>query len=259
MTGFANATALSGANGVFDGQIVDGWDIAGNANGGYLMALFARAALLETGRPDVISVSAQFLSPGKAGAVSAVSETLKSGRMFATSRVDLRGPEKTLLTGTVITGDLDDGDGPEMILGTPPELPAPEVCPRTEPGELFPPPFMGKIEQRIHPLDTPFDKNGPNIRGWFRLLDDEPMDTLAAVLASDNFPPTVFNTDLPVGWVPTVQMTVHIRNRPTTPWLKLDTRTRFIQRGYFEVDADIYDANDMIVAQSRQLQLIARP
>lgn len=258
MTAFATATALAGADGQFEGTIVEGWDIAGHTNGGYLMALLARAALIDTGRPDIISVSAHFLSPGAVGPVSAVSETVKAGRRFATTRVDLRGPENTLLTGTVITGDLDDGEGPSMILGSAPDLPAPEDCQLTEPSGFFPPPFMGKIEQRLHPDDALFENNGPRIRGWFRLLDDEPMDTLATVFASDSFPPTVFNTDLPVGWVPTVQMTVHVRSRPTSAWLKLDTRTRFIQNGTFEVDANIFDADDRLVAQSRQLQLMAR-
>lgn len=259
MARFAAATALTKTPEGYSGTVADGWDIVGNANGGYLMALLAQAALLQSKRPDVISVSGHFLSPGKPGPVSARTETLKSGRRFATTRVELCGPEKTLLSGTVITGDTTDGDGPELILGAAPDLPPPEQCPRTEPTDLFPPPFMGKIEQRLHPDDALGTKTGPRIRGWFRLLDDEPMDTLALVLAADSFPPTVFNTELPVGWVPTVQMTVHVRNRPRTPWLKLDTRTRFIQNGMFEVDADVFDETDAIVAQSRQLQLIAQP
>lgn len=258
-SGFAEASALTKRAGEYAGVIAEGWDITGNANGGYLMAMQARAALLESERRDVISVSAHFLSPGRPGPVWARSEMLKSGRRFATSRVDLRGPDKVLLSGTVITGDLDDGQGPELILGEAPDLPPPEDCELTVPSDPFPPPFMARIEQRLHPGDSLGSRNGPSIRGWFRLLDGEPLDTLAVILAADNFPPTVFNTDLPIGWVPTVQMTVHVRRRPTTAWLKLDTRTRFVQNGLFEVDANIFDEHDRIVAQSRQLQLIAQP
>ena len=49
------------------------------------------------------------------------------------------------------------------------------------------------------------------MRGWFRLRDDEPLDTLALVLAVDAFPPTSFNASLPVGWTPTVELTAHVR------------------------------------------------
>lgn len=258
MARFGEATALTKADGKYSGAIAPGWDVVGNANGGYLMAILARAALLESGRPDVISVSAHFLSPGKVGPVAVAADTIKSGRRFETTRVELTSDDRTLLSGTVITGDLDDGEGPELTFGVPPDLPPPAKCTLTEPGEVFPPQFMGQIEQRIHPDDAITTDTGARIRGWFRLLDSEPLDTLAAVLASDSFPPTVFNTGLTIGWVPTIQMTVHIRNRPTTPWLMLDTSTRFVQNGMFESDATIFDENGQVVAHSRQLQLLSQ-
>lgn len=255
---FAEATALSQSDGAYVGEIAAGWDVVGNANGGYLMAMLGRAALLESGRRDVVAVSANFLAPGKPGPVEVGTEVIKDGRRFATSRVDLSAGGRTLLTGTVTTGDLDEGEGPDLIVGSPPTIPPPLQCLRVEPGELFPPQFMAQIEERLHPDDIVFSGGGPHIRGWFRLLDDEPMDTLAVVLAADSFPPPVFNTDLPIGWVPTVQMTVHVRQRPTTDWLMLDTRSRFIQRGMFETEADLFDEHGDIVGQARQLQLLAR-
>ena len=254
---FAQATALSriGETRRFRGEIHPGWDIMGNANGGYTMAMFARAALLQSQRRDVISVSAHFLSPGVAGPIEVDVAPVKDGRRFATSRVGLSG-EKTMLTGTVITGDLDDGTGPELIIGTPPDVPPPESCTRVVSNGVFPPPFVDRIEQRIDPATTPEAKPGPAVRGWVRLLDDEPLDTLALVLASDCLPPTVFNTDLEPNWVPTVQMTIHVRNRPNTSWLLLDSHTRFITGGMFEVDNTIFDEDGVVLAHSRQLQLL---
>ena len=257
---FAEATALSltekaGEASRFEGTIQPGWDIVGNANGGYTMSMFARAALLQSERRDVISVSAHFLSPGIAGPITIDVTPIKSGRRFATSRVEL-GAEKAMLAGTVITGDLDAGQGPELILDEAPEIPAPDDCPKVTSDGFFPPPFVDRIEQRLDPAFTPQAKPGPIVRGWVRLLDDEPMDTLALVLASDSLPPTVFNTDLEPNWVPTVQMTIHIRNRPRTPWLLLDSYSRFITGGMFEVDNTIFDEDGTVLAHSRQLQLL---
>ena len=261
MGGFARATALEGADGSFTGAIEPGWDILGNANGGYLMAILGRAAVLDSGRPDVVSLSAEFLSPGRAGAIEVGTNVLKAGRRFITTRVDVRSDERLVITGTVITGDLADAEGPSLLLAERPMIPPPESCLRVEPTELFPPPFAGQVDMRLHPADAPSAEQPTTatVRGWFRLLDGEPMDTLAVVQASDAFPPTVFNTDLEIGWVPTVQMTVHLRSRPIGSWLQMHMTTTFITDGMFEADALLWDESGTLVAQSRQLALAPRP
>ena len=50
----------------FAGTIQDGWDVGGNANGGYLMAMAARAMATE-GASHPIALNAHFLSPGRPG------------------------------------------------------------------------------------------------------------------------------------------------------------------------------------------------
>ena len=76
-------------------------------------------------------------------------------------------------------------------------------------------PSWAQFEQRIHPDDAQVLEGGPSgkalIRGWFRLLDDEPLDAFALLLIADSFPPAVFNANLPLGWTPTVEMTTQIR------------------------------------------------
>ncbi len=80
---FATATAVQpAAAGQWSASIHPGWDIAGNANGGYLLAVAARALAAATGRPDPVTVTAHYLSPGRPGSVRIAAEVLKEGRRF---------------------------------------------------------------------------------------------------------------------------------------------------------------------------------
>ena len=121
-------------------------------------------------------------------------------------------------------GDLSADDGaPDLhVDGGPPDLPPPEQCTLIVPAAPFPPPFMGHVELRMHPDDADFlegRRSGtPRMRGWFRLPDDEPVDTITLLTAVDAFPPTIFNADLPVGWTPTLELTAHVRARPAPGW-----------------------------------------
>ena len=94
---------------------------------------------------------------------------------------------------------------------------------------------MGHVELRLHPDDAGFPDGRPSgdarVRGWFRLRDDEPVDTLALSAPVDAFPPTVFNADLPVAWTPTVELTAHVRARPAPGWLACSFTTRFVTGG----------------------------
>ena len=77
----ATAVTRTGA-GTWRGTVQPGWDIAGNANGGYLLAMTARALVEATGRPDPVTVTAHFLSPGRPGPVAIAADVHKTGRRF---------------------------------------------------------------------------------------------------------------------------------------------------------------------------------
>lgn len=251
----------------FDAQIVDGWDILGNANGGYLMSLLGRAALTYTERPDVVSMSANFLAPGRAGPIVIDVEEVRLGRRFATVQSTATSVDaaRATITSTVICGDLTEHDGPTLVSVTPPEIPEPDDCITVDPTETFPPPFVGNFDQRIHPDDTgglhgePAPHGLPQFRSWMRLRDGEPMDSLAVVLFGDALPPPVFNSNLPVGWSPTVQLTVHVHARPANDWVLVDHRADIIDGGVFEAVTTVFERSGKVLGRARQLQLIALP
>ena len=262
---FTTATAVSPAgDGVWAGAIDAGWDIGGKANGGYLLAIAARALLGATRRPDPVTVTGHFLSPGPPGAVRVATQVLKQGRRFATAAGTLLAGDRPLLAVLGTCGDLAETAGPELVDGAPPDLPPPGDCVAHRPGRATaasPPAFMDRVDLRLHPEDASFATKGPSgqalVRGWFRFPDDEPVDTVGLLCAVDAFPPTVFNAGLPVGWVPTVELTVHVRARPVPGWLRCRFSTRFVTSGFLEEDGEVWDATGRLVAQSRQLALVA--
>ncbi len=253
-----SAVASSG-DGRWAGEIAPGWDIAGNANGGYLMAIAARAAAAATGRADPVSVTAHFLSPGRPGPVDLAASVLKEGRRFATATVMMRAGDRPLLAMIGSFGSAS-GDSPvERIDAAPPDLPPPDACEPLIPIDTFPPPFFGRVEVRLPP-DAAAPGAGarsPRVEGWFRLPGGEPIDTLALLAAVDAFPPTVFFADLPIGWAPTIEMTTHVRAAPVEGWLACRFTTRFITGGFFEEDGEVWDGTGRMVAQSRQLALLS--
>ncbi|MCZ9341132.1 thioesterase family protein, partial [Streptomyces sp. TRM76130] len=90
------------------------------------------------------------------------------------------------------------------------------------------------------------------MRAWFALADDRDADPFALLLAVDALPPTAFEMGLS-GWVPTVELTVHVRCRPAPGPLRVSVTTRNLAGGFLEEDAEVWDSADRLVAQSRQL------
>ncbi|MDJ0954643.1 MAG: thioesterase family protein [Acidimicrobiia bacterium] len=255
---FAAASAVTAESaGRYKADIEPGWDIVGNANGGYLMAIAARAAAMAAGGRLPATATAHFVAPGRPGPASIDVQVHKAGRRFTTVGATLADDERPLLA---FLGSFADAALPASsvtrIEAAPPDIPPPEECVPIEPTESFPPPFMGKVELRLHPEDASFTSGVPRFRGWFRLRNGEPIDSFGLLVAVDAFPPTVFAAQLPIAWTPTLELTAHIRAVPEPGWLRCLFTTRFISGGYLEEDGEVWDASGRLVAQSRQLALL---
>lgn len=252
-------------DGVWDTQFGENWDILGNTNGGYMLAIASRAASQATGGRDPVTVTGHFTQPGHTGPARAMTEVVRSGRRFSVVRTTLVQDDAIVLE-TLGTFVEHKGGEPEILLSDakPEPLPPPEECLPVEPATdaPFPPPFVGRIEMRIDPRiaglfqGAPMGK--PVMLGWVRLRDGEPLDAHALIMASDAFPPTTFNAGLPIGWTPTLELTVHVRIPEVEGWLRCELRSRFVSGGFMEEDGLFWDERDRLVAQSRQLAMVAR-
>jgi hypothetical protein len=260
VSAFDEATHL-GADGV--GAILDGWDIGGNANGGYLLALAANGMRTLAGRPDPVTITAHFLAPGRPGSVRVDGTVVKSGKRFATVSGSLSDGDRTIIQVLATFGDLTSVDDIEVVHGAPPELAPRDQCRRRQTGDGgFPVALMDKIRVELDPRCAGFVTGQPSgngeIVGWFSFVDDRPIDPLALLLVADAFPPAVFDLNVPSAWVPTVELTVHVRARPAPGPLRCRFRTRFVQGGMLEEDGEMWDEQGTLVAMSRQLALLPR-
>jgi len=263
----------AGADGsrvVFDAMVNPGWDIMGNANGGYLLAIVGRALSEATGRPDCVTSTTHYLAPCPAEPVVIEVDVVRSGRRFATAIASMRLADsgREIVRTMATLGDLaNDPGGPTLMFdGSPargPGYPRYEDCfvaggsMITDFAHLHQ--FLGtRLDPRAARFREGIKSGEPVMRGWFEFKDDRPVDSLALMLAADAFPPAVFNVDLAAAWVPTVEMTVHIRAVPAPGPVACEFTTRYVQNGLLEEDGTLWDSAGTLVAQSRQLALAPR-
>lgn len=244
-----------------------GWRVIGDVapNGGYLMALAARAMAERAARPDPVTVTAHFLAPPALGPVEIHTELVRDGRRHATvaARLVQDGRECVRLLGTF--GDLSHGDGPTRVLREPP--PWPDVDTLDEPLRGAPrgmlPEFLDRLDHRMPPETSGWTRGAPSGQGvhggWCRWADGHDFDTFALLCVADAYPPVVYDLDVgDLAWAPTIELTVQVRGRPAPGWLATRFTTQALTDGFFEEDGDLWDADGRLVALSRQLALVGR-
>ena len=258
---FDNATRpVPLGDGLHDTPVEDRWDINGNANGGYLLALVANAMRAETGRAHPLSVTLHYLLPSPAGPARTRTEVVKSGRRMATATGTLLRDDRELVRAIGVFGDLDAESGPQSSTVVRPEMPAFDDCPVRPTDPNAKPSLFSRLDMRLHPDDTGFATGNPpgraEVRGWFAFKDGRPIDTLALLLAADAFPPCIFNLNGMTGWVPTIEFTVHVRAVPAPGPIAAHFTSTVVQGGYWEENGVMWDSTGRVVAMSRQLALV---
>lgn len=267
MTRFDDATASEPeGEGRWRAEIREGWDIGGVPNGGYVLALATRALLGTAGKPDPVSVTAHYLRPTRPGPATVEATLLKPGRTVETVYGTLVQDGEPRLAVLASLADLGAAEHLPVLHDRtrPPDLPPPERCPRVvhDPGTGFPPPFVDRIEVRTDPALAAFTRgevlDRAEIAGWLRHGDGAGPDPLSLLMFADAMAPPIFNVGIGPAWVPTLELTVHVRRRPRPGWLRARFTTRLVAGGFLEEDGEIWDSGDRLVAQSRQLALAPR-
>jgi len=263
---FDLATSVTAAgDGAWSATVDPGWTIGGRPNGGYLLALAARAALAppepagagEAIHPDPLAVSGHFLAPPSPGPAELLVAPLRTGRSVSTLRVSLAQDGRRCLETLVTAGRLD-GAEPTWQASGPPDLPPPEACVRGRselPGGVRVA-IMDRLDVRLDPATSGWAVGRPagrlEMRGWVRFQDGRPPDPLALLQAVDALPPASFEMGI-AAWAPTVELTAYVRHRPAAGWMRCAVRGSLLRGGWFDEEAEVWDAQGALVAQSRQL------
>ena len=246
----------------FAGRVHPAWNIGDNPNGGYLLALAAQALRQHTpAHPDPLSITVHYLRPGLSGQPCRIdTRLLRSGRTLSTVRATLSQDGSPRLELLAAMGRLG-ADSAAVLTLPPPEMPSPDQCrPRSAPAQGVALPILQRLDLRLHPDDaTPGATGAARLRGWVRFIDGREPDALACLLMADAFPPAVFGLLGLVGWVPTIELTVHLRCRPAPGWMIGCFTAHDLADGRVIEDGALWDARGRLVAQSRQLALVRQP
>ncbi len=266
MNRFDEETAVvggGGRDGRWSTRLNAAWNIGENANGGYAAAPVVRALRDLAGHPDPISVTTHFLRPATGDADAEVrAEVVRAGRGTSTVRGVLRQDGTDRLTVLAALSDLSRPAGRSPGLAPPPPtLPPPDSCRhRGELDQGVDLPILSRLDVRIHPDHAVLGGAGRAVvEGWIRLADGTDPSPLALTVFADAFPPSVFPLLGHVGWVPTVELTVHVRRRPAPGWVRAHFECDDLHDGRLVESGSLWDATGALVARSRQLGLVRQP
>jgi hypothetical protein len=264
---FAVATAVTPAEGGGLAAVLDaGWDVgSGILNGGYLLAVAARAATVASPHPHPVAVSGSYLRATGPGPATVTVAPGPAGRTLAHSSVLLGNAEGPTLAVQATTATLPDE--PPLYAEPPPQVPAVEECLPADAGADLggrPVPEVGlrwNVQTRLDPATAGWAVGRPSgepvMRGWVRLADETPPDPFSLILFADVLPPTSWGLGL-FGWAPTVQLQVLVRALPAPGWCLVESRASEVAGGWLDENYRIWDSTGRLVAQSRQLARLPR-
>ena len=256
---FDDDTAVTSVGGgAYSAEISTRWNVGDKPNGGYLLAIALRAAAAELPLPHPFTSTAHYLRAAQNGPALVDVEVVRAGRTHATAQARIIQNDVEIVRVLTTFGDLSTLDGPTIISTPPPDLPPVEECmqgrARLPSGGTIA--IAERFETAVDPSTLGWVLGKPTgnarVAAWLRLVDGREPDPLSLSMVVDALPPPVFDLGA-AGWVPTIELTAHVRALPAPGWLREVATTRFLQGGYLEEDAEVWDSQGTLVAQSRQL------
>ena len=243
--------------------------VGNTPHGGYLMAIMHKALTTILPHSTAISSSVQYLDRIDAKPFELEVEIFKASKGSSSGIVKLKQDDKICTTFTGTCSDFQFMKGYDGL-----QKPLPNIFNESDKKDYikmnydkiskgFTPAFIQQLECLIHPDHAWWnrdsnDKNNEARCSAFLEMQGGIPDQFCLSFYSDILPPVVSNKYGPLGWIPTITLTTHIRQLPSTSELYADFKATDINKGYFEQDCNIWDLNGNLVASSRQLTRILK-
>ncbi len=274
-----DTTATPLGSGRYAARVDPGWWIERGPNGGYVAALILRAVTAEVADPErrLRSFTVHYLAPPAEGEVEVEVTVERQGRSMtsASARLVQDGRLLALAVGAFSTSR------PSIEFCTlvmpevePPEALGPMPTRDETTGAAVGPVMRQRYEQRWALGPLPFiaaatrrsavagsawpDRAGRRRRRpWFRRGSGADPHLLVAM--ADAWMPPVFGLVTQPIAVPTIDLTVHLRDpKPVAvdEWVLVVFRSTVASDGFIEEDGELWSRDGRLLAQSRQLAVV---
>jgi acyl-CoA thioesterase len=265
-TEFDRATAIEPlGRGAYAGTVDAGWFAGRGPNGGYLAAIVLRAMVAEVDDParEPRSLTCHYLRPPAAGAIRVEVTVERAGRATSTLTARLVQDGRQCIVAIAAFGV--DVPAPAAYASAPPAVAAPEEIPPVD-NRRSGLSIVSRFEARPAVGDEMFAGAGEALTGgWLRFAEPRPTDAIALAMFADAWWPAPWvRLREPVA-APTIDLTVHFRAPRAAAALPAGEPVLAVFRsttaadGFFEEDGELWSRDGVLLAQSRQLALLAFP
>jgi acyl-CoA thioesterase len=245
---------------LYMGEVVEGWRVGEVPNGGYVLAIAGRALREALPHRDPLSVSAFFLAPAILGPIECRVNVLRTGRATSFAEVGMYQNDEMKIKVTAAYTDIDRLRGENWSNVERPHFKPWDEC---EPSPQKGLEFRQRAELRLEAGIEVFTERRPDgsgeFRGWLQHADAAPADAISLLMFADAMPPPIFTALGPVGWVPTLELTVQVRAHPAPGPLQVRVSSRQLTQGVVEEDGELWDSEGKLVAISRQTAKVRIP
>jgi acyl-CoA thioesterase len=262
---FETDTAVVPAgDGLWQARVSSQWSVPRGPNGGYIAAIVLRAMEAEVG--DAVraprSLTLHYLRPPAEGPCDVHVTVERTGRTLSSLSARLVQDDRVMVlalgafagafpTAADYASPMPPVEPPSMLHTVPD---GPGVLPIAQRCALAP---------RFGPM--PFSEGDEAVAGgWLRLAEPRLADAAAIAFYTDAWLPSPFGRlDAPAP-APTIDLTIHFRVRLPLPGMAVTdpVLARFHSTtshdGFFEEDGELWAPDGTLLAQSRQLAILAR-
>jgi acyl-CoA thioesterase len=256
---FERDTAVEAlGDGVFHGSVSSKWNTPRGPNGGFLAAIILRALMASSPGRAPRSLTVHYLRPPVEGPLEIAVTVEREGRSLST--LSARAEQEGRLCILALAALSVDFPSPLEYAAQMPAVPPPDSLKPRDTERL--PPIARRFETQQAIGSPPFSGGDEALTGgWIAFAGDgpSPLDPVALALLSDAWLPAPFVLVREPRGAPTIDLTIHFRARSeglTGPALAV-FRSRTSAEGFFEEDGELWSEDGTLLAQSRQLALMA--